>query len=354
MIVEEMKSPREWDAFVEASSKGTFYHTIKWRKVIQKSFPYSSLYLAIRGANGTLVGICPGFMLSSTHFKVYNSLPHSDYGGPVIAECYSPQAYLSLRVSLERFCFDKDIAYAKILFEDNELLRSFNSPRCHVDTSGGTMEIDLKITPAEFIWNRIFSRNTRKKIRLIERDGFHAQEASTKSDLREFYNLYYKNMKYIGFSPYPYDFVENMWSILYPENFRIWLLGKNKRIGGTAVLKHRQKTYWVFVGIDREGCTSRYSVVPYLVWKEIQTAEEEGRTCVSLGSTPSDKSHPNYLQKKGFGALFCQQKMLWYPFTCSGHILIRNRIKAVRAWKAVQNFMPRSLRRTLENRLQRL
>jgi len=287
MFVEELKDKREWETFLSASPEGTFFHSLKWKEVIEKSFPHSPLYLTIRDANGTIVGICPSFILNSMRMK-----------------------------------------------------------------NKGTMEIDLKATPSDFIWNKIFSKNRRRKIRRIERDGFQAREARTKSDLRDFYTLYYENMKYIGGSPYPYKFMENMWSILYPENLRIWLVEKDKIIAGISVLKYERKTYWTYAGINRKQC-GRASVVPYLLWKEIDKAEEEGCRWISLGGTSSDPKNPYHIQKKWLGASFCQQEMVWYPFSPNGRILLQTRAKAVSAWKTFKNFLPHGLKGVLESKLSR-
>lgn len=353
MDVEILKNRREWETFLQASANGTFYHSLKWKEVIQKSFAHSALYLTIKDENGTTVGICPSFILSSMHMKIFYSTPYSDYGAPVIASHCVEQASFSLRSFLQNFCSDANIAYAKFCFMNDKFAQYFKLPLGYVDASKGIMEVDLKTTPSDFIWNKIFSKNRRWKIRRFERDGYCAEEARTRSDLRDFYNVYYKNMKYIGASHHPYEFIENMWSSLYPENLRIWLVGKEKRIGGILVFKYRRKTYWAYAGIDRTQSPKRYSVIPYLLWKEIKTAEEEGYKYVSLGGTPSDPKHPYYLQKMSFGSSFNQQEMVSYPFSFTGRILLQARAKTLSTWKIIRNFLPINSKRILESKLSR-
>ena len=353
MRVEELKNNKEWETFLQTSSDGTFFHSLEWKEVIEKSFSYSPVYLVAKEINGAVVGICPGFTLNFGPLKAYVSMPHSDYGGPVIDKNYFQKASLSLWIFLKRFCSDKDIAYAKISFMNDRLGRFFESSVGFVETGKGVMEIDLKTTPSELIWNKVFSRKTRKKIRHIDRDFSYVQEARSKSDLRDFYNLYYKNMKFIGASAYPYRIIKNMWEILYPKNLRIWLIGKEKGIGGQLVFKHGQRTYIFLVGIDR-AISGQYSVFPYLIWKEIKKAEDEGYRYVSLGSTSSDPKNPHYLQKKGVGGSFFEQKLVWYPFSTSGRIIIQTRTKSVFAWKAIQHFLPTNLTKALKSTLSKL
>jgi len=351
MYVEELKDEREWETFVQASPEGTFYHSLKWKEVIQESFPYSALYLTIKDENGTVVGICPGFILNSMHMKIYHSTPYSDYGGPVIAKHCIKQASLSLRSFLQTFCSNKDIVCGKFCFTDDKLAQSFKSPLGCVETTKGTIEIDLNATPSDFIWNKVFSKNRRRKIKLIEREGFQAQEAKTKSDLRDFYNLYAENMKHIGTSPYPYEFIENMWNILYPDNLRIWLLENDKRIGGDLFFKYGQRSYAAYVGLDRKQRV--HEVINYLVWKEIEKAEEEGLRYASLGSTPSNPKNPYYLQKMSFGGSFNQQEIVWYPLNSVGRFLLLTRARTASAWKTIRNFLPTDFKRILESKLLR-
>jgi len=63
MFVEELKDKTEWKTFLQSSPEATFFHSLKWKEVIQKSFPHSALYLTIRDVNGMIVGVCPGFIL---------------------------------------------------------------------------------------------------------------------------------------------------------------------------------------------------------------------------------------------------------------------------------------------------
>jgi predicted N-acyltransferase len=351
MIVEESKSENEWETFLQSSPGGTFYHSLKWKEVIEKSFPYTPLYLTIRDANGKIAGICPAFITKSMNMGVYCSMPHSECGGPIISAPYVQQASLSLQSFLRNVSSNKSIACAKFSFQDNTLTRYFESPLGYVDTSVGLMEIDLKTTPSEFIWNKLFSQNRRRKIRLVDREGYHAQEARTRSDLRDFYNLYCQNMELINAPPNPYIFFENMWNTLYPSNLRIQLVEKNRRIAAVLFIRYRERLYAVYAGLDR---TVRvHGLLNYLWWKEITRAEEEGLRYVCLGSTPSDREHPYYVQKKSFGCSLMQQKTFWFPLNPVGCIILSTRAKAISTWKTLRSRLPEKFTRALRSRLEK-
>lgn len=303
-------------------------------EVIEKSLRIPQLYLAIRRHDGKLVGICPGFITTSMGVGIYDSIPFSDYGGPIVSEAIE-EASLALRTFLRSQSSKKGIAYSKMRFANLKLAQCFTSPMSLADKGMGVVEVNLKVTPADLIWNKLFSKNRRQKLGSLERDGYQAEEARNISDLRHFYCLYYANMKHIGAPPRSYQFLENMWRMLYPRNLRIWLVAKGKPVGGIVVLKDKRKTYWIYAGLDRAQIPTRYSVIQYLLWKEIRKAESEGYEYVSLGGAPSNTSHKYYIQKMSFGGTFVQQQMTRFPLSSIGSILLQARDKVTLAWKSL-------------------
>ena len=353
MLVEELNNSalQEWEDFLQSSSEGTFYHSLKWKQVIERSFPHSPFYLTIRDEDGTIVGICPAFLLRKLHMRICDSTPYSDYAGPVIAEHCIEKASLCLLSFLLRAARDRGIAYGKMVLVNERMVQCFQPQHASTDTAIGVMEVNVKNTSSDLIWSRRLSPNVRRKIRIIERKGFRAEEARTRSDLRQFYELYSSNMKRIGVSPYPYQFVQNMWDLLYPENLRIWFLESNRRLAGSLFLKDKRASYDFLTGLDREQ--GLHEAINYLRWTEIRKAEEDGCTYVSFGATPSDPVNPYHVQKTRIGGSFRQQKTVWHPLSSTGRLLIRARPGAVTTWKAVRGLFPSYLRSFLERGLVR-
>ncbi len=343
-----MSNSQEWENFLKGFQNGTFYHSQKWKDVIRKSSTCYALYLTIKDSDGRLVGIFPAFIMDAMRAKICDSLPVSDYGGPLIMHHCLKSASQSLLSYLQDYCSDNSIKYVKIRLTDNDLVQHLNLYPSFVEKSEGVFEIDLKATPSDFIWRKIFSRHTRKKINQVERRGFQIREAKTKSDMNDFYRLHYQDMKYIGAAPFEYEFMANMWQSLYPENLRIWLIGKNESIGGITVLKYGQKTYWISVGINRKRAGS-YSLVPSLVWREINKAEEEKYRFISLGATPSNPQHTSYLQKKSFGGSFYPQKIIWYPFSSASSFMLHSKAILVPPWNTFRFYLPKKFMRSLRH-----
>jgi hypothetical protein len=187
MIVEPLSDESEWEKFVANSSKGTFFHTLKWKEVLEKSFSFESLYLVIRDSNDTLIGVCPFFITKKLWpFKVLDSLPESDLGGLLIKEEYKKEAAYLLRDYFKELSSDKGITYVKMGLSDRELCECLKTKTSRVDINFGTMILDLKEKPIDFIWNEVFKQKQRKYIKRFEHDGFKTKEVESEDDLKKF------------------------------------------------------------------------------------------------------------------------------------------------------------------------
>jgi hypothetical protein len=353
MFVEELKNNNEWEGFLQSSLYGTFYHSLKWKEIIQKSlcgFEHAH-YLVVKTDNGTVVGICPAFVQKWGPTKVYASLPHSDYGGPIIRAGYIKQTSILLRNFIKDYCVNNGIAFAEICFIDDRISKFFKLPLSYVNTNAGVMVIDLKTTPSDVIWNSVFSRKQRYEIRRFERGDFHVREATTEFDLKCFYNLYISNMRKLGVSGFPYALFKNMWDALFPKNLLIMILEKEKCLGGLAQFKYNNSFYGGYVAIDRKWSWGRYSLMPFMMWNLIKKAEEVGIRYLSLGSTPSSKKHPYHNQKLKLGSTFLQQELVFTPFNCSAKFLMAAMAKFVPAWQSLKQVSPNGFNSSIERAL---
>jgi hypothetical protein len=347
MIVEPLSDEKEWEEFVADSRRGTFFHTLKWKRILEESFGFKAYYLAIRDSDRNLVGICPFVLLKKARvFKVLDSLPSSDFAGPLIKEEHAKEAAGVLKDYLRGLSARTGIAYASIRFPEANLCEYLDSRDSRVDTSHGTMNLDLAEKPADLIWNSVLKTKQRQRIRLYEKEGFQSKEAESVEDLNIFYELYHKNMNYIGASPYPYAFFKQVWDCLYPDHFNILLMVKGGEcIGAQASFLYtpRKAAYQTYLGLDR-NVQHHGPLYNSQTWELIKWAEKNGYRYVSLGSTPSDPSDPHHHLKTKLGAEFNQDYYLYLPFDKKLFLL---RESGVRLIITVKDWLPKSLQRRL-------
>lgn len=343
MIVEPLSDENEWEEFVATSPNGSFFHTLKWKEVLEKSFPYESLYLVIRDIDNQLIGVCPFFITKKLWpFKVLDSLPNSDLGGPLIKEEYKKEAANILKDYFKEFSSNEGIAYVKMRLSDSELCEYLKTKSSKVDTISGTMVLDLKEKSIDHIWNDVFNHKQRKYIRRFEHDGFRCRVAESEDDLNKYHILWRRNINQKGSFSYPFVFLKNSFNLFYPNNFNIILIEKEEACIGAGIFfidEERRSIYLAGVGLDKT-VSSRYKTYYKLRWETLKFAHRNGFEYVSFGPTPSDHSSVHYSLKSKFGAEFNQDYVLYMPFNRKLFLLRENVIKVGRKMK---NKLPKAL-----------
>ena len=113
------------------------------------------------------------------------------------------------------------------------------------------------LLPRIFCGIKYFLTDTRNQFRRAVESEFQIQEAQSKSDLVEFYNLYSQN---IGIFSDSYKLIENIWSIFHPDNLRLYLLRKNNVVAAALfMLVNEHGSYVRYSAVDRSIIGSRFS-----------------------------------------------------------------------------------------------
>ncbi len=348
--VELLRDESEWERFVAASPQATFYHTLKWKKALEEAFSLKTVYLVVRGNSGEVVGVCPLALTRKLGiFRVLDSLPESDFAGPLVAAGYEEEALHALNDYLLAAGPGMGITYAKLRCPRREIARHFQAAGKTLDLSSGSMNLDLREKPVEYIWNNVFSQKSgqRTYIRRFEKDGFQNVEARSAEDLDTFYELYRRNMRHIGGVPHPHSFFRRLWKELHPDYFNILLtVGNGRCIGGEAffIYPPRKTAYQTFIGLDR-NVETQYRTYFYLSWGLITWCARNGFEVVSFGGTPADPATSNHAQKSRFGASFNQDYVVCLPFD---RALFLTRQAALKLGRAAQKRLPAFLRSKMQ------
>lgn len=349
MQVERLTNDAEWEDFVATTPGGTFYHTLKWKQVLEQARGLETEYLVVRDSKGELAGICPvAVTRRSPLFRILDSLPRSDFGGPLFRPEDVSEASAVLRRHLKTLARQRGLAYAKMRCADPLVAQNMRSRMSTVATSAGTMSIDLSDRSLDYIWEHVFTQKAgqRTYIRRFEKDGFRNVMATGPEDLETFYRLYYDNMTYIGALPFPLSYFQKLWELLYPDHFAIMLTVRGQEcIGGQAffVFRRQGTIYQTYVGLERQVGT-QYRVYFYLGWGLLCWATEHGLRTVSLGGTPADPASTNYREKAYFGATFHQDYLVYLPFDLKLFLL---RESTFRVGRLLQRWLPRRVQRRL-------
>ncbi len=289
-----------WEDFNQKMSKGTFFHTTKWKKVIE-SLGYNSHYFLILDGDQT-VAICPFFETEMKKFKGITALPLSDYNHIVIKD-NNPLMIDFIIKELKTVAKKESWSYIIFNFLGKELINNLKNSFIEYSPTG-TMNLDLEKLNHEKIWNEVFSarRGQRKYINRLIKDGFQIKELNTVAEFKIFYEYYIKNMEYIKGKKFPYSHFIDLYNLYYPNNLQISILHKEDLFAGGSINfldPSKETLYLRYLAFNRD--LPQYHIPHLLWWEAIKTADKLGFKKVCMGSTPSDITNSNYKRKKSFG-----------------------------------------------------
>ena len=297
----EKKDEREWDEFVKKSNDSTFYHQIGWKNVVGKTYRHKPIYLMAK-EDDELRGILPLFLMKSKFFgNKLVSVPFAPYGGIC--------SYDNLTLNL---LFDE----AKTIRNELgvEYLEFRNCKKYEVGSTNKsyfTLVLDLN-SDSNFLWNSL-RKSMRRYIRKARDNNF---EFTIKSnDLKNFYNLYSKNMRDLGTPAHSYNFFENILRE-FPENTKIAMIRYEDNFIASLFLLNFKKTVIYGWGASDKRYLTMYPNY-LLFWESIKHSCENGYIRFDLGRSMINEG--TFLFKKGWGA---KPKQLYYQYYLKGNHIV--------------------------------
>src|SRR5260370_20376083 len=103
-LVKDLESgvAARWDRFVFEPPRGSFFHLIGWKRVIEKTFGFKARYFYCEG-QGKITGVAPFFDFSNWLVgRCLISVPLAAYGGILAEDAVSEHALLDHSQSMAR------------------------------------------------------------------------------------------------------------------------------------------------------------------------------------------------------------------------------------------------------------
>jgi hypothetical protein len=310
-----------WDEFNKRTEGGTFFHTSKWKDVLEKSFGYKMHYILVYD-NDKVISICPFCENVIKGFKGLTYIPNSDYHHILIQEQKCND--LLTRTILDK---GKDISkknklsFILITTTSTKIKDYFMKYNPLPFPESGNMVLNLKENTPTKIWEVIFTekgRGTpRKYINRFEREGIDIREVTEVDDLKIFYKYYEENLRYKNVNPYPFSHFKYCWDSYSPSDMRITMVEKNHNIFGglLAFIYHPKKTmYLKYLALNR-NISNKYHPPFYLYWDAVTTASAMNLDYVCFGATPNDINNFNYRIKMKFGAEYEKEYRIVIPLS---------------------------------------
>ena len=306
MIQLEPGDPR-WDAFVLAAPDATVFHHSGWLAALERENGQRPVLLACEEPDGTVSGVLPLMVTRGLPLGIggasagrrLSSLPRTPAAGP-----------LGLSEAVLRALIKEAVARAR----SAGLQLQLKPPAGTLDErlpglAGSPWRASyVKPLPADpdrlrFGKSRNHSRIT-WAVRKAERDGLRVRDASSETDLRDWYRLYLDVNRSRGLPSRPYRLFQAAWEQLRPGGFLRLVLahrpqsGRDVLLAGSMLLMLGGTVFYAFNGRAEEALPRHANDL--LQWHAMRDAAAAGYRWYDFGEVePGNQGLADFKAKWG-------------------------------------------------------
>lgn len=296
----------EWDRFNSGSPEGSLFHSLKWKRIMEKgSESRMQYYLLYRGEQA--FGIFPLVEHKVRFFQGLSPADDPQRLHAILKDYSDPVAIQHVIGALQSIERDrKPLSFIRLSVSHEETLDLITRYTLLRLPDIGDMVLDLSELPPEELWNSFSAKKGQRKfIRRFDENGFSITEADSPEDLDLFYKYYEENIKHIGGKLQPYSRISALRDSM-PDDVRITLLSKGSIVAGGMLMiadRSRRILYTTYLSLNR-NLPKTYHPSYYLWWDAINWAWDNRLERVSFGAQRLEEDNPRYRIKYDFGARF--------------------------------------------------
>lgn len=312
------KNEAEWEEFVSLPNNAGIWHTLKWKKIIEKEYGFKPYYLMAVDETG-VSGILPLFQVKSliTGNRIV-SLPFSYNCGPI---ANSEDSFTLLTEEATKLADKLKCEYLElkmgIPLPDDSIEQSRLIESNHFFTSV------LKLYPnPDVIWTNMDARRTKWAIRKALRSDVKIRTDTTPDDIKLLHDLKVKTRRKHG-SPAPsLRFFQKIMEEFGPNGLaKLWVAEYDNRIV-SALLFYSYKDMVMPAYIASDDDYKSYMPNNLLYWRAIEWGCENGYKYFDFGRTePDNETLLKFKSKWG-----CENyKIPYYYYPKQPKLLSQNR-----------------------------
>lgn len=277
-IIEYSSAIREsWDSHVLAHGQGTLFHTSRWKRAIERTFGYRSLYLAAEH-DGELTAVLPLFLVSNPLIgKALISTPFASYGGALAKGEDSRVALLDAATELAR---ENRVEYLELREQCAHNDANFHFKELYV-----TFQCPIDPDPERQMAR--LPKDTRYMIRKGVKSGLRSTWGNHQLDT--FYEVYAQSVRNLGTPVFSRKFFKVLLEELgeLAEIMIVW--NGDRAVAGSMCFEFRGTICPYYAGSTLEG--RKCAANNFMFWNQIEhsagrsiKAFDFGRSKLGTGS----------------------------------------------------------------------
>jgi FemAB-related protein (PEP-CTERM system-associated) len=288
-----------WDDFVLTNPSGTFFHLLRWRDIVSRSFGHEPFYLYAE-ENGQIVGVLPLFLVKSLLFgKSLVTVPLGVYGG-VVGACHAAERFLfQAAVELARKLRVRYIEVRGNPFTKDSVRRSVGGE------PDGLQRSDLYVTFQREIDSDPeinLSRIPRKQRRMIRQGQKHGlRSVMDENRLRDFYTVYAESVRNLGTPVYSYRYFQQLTKVMGDACRVLLVEHQEKTIAGVLTFFYKDQMLPYYGG----SLPAYRDLAPndFMYWELLCFGAEQGFKVFDFGRSKVDSGSFHFKRHWGFEPL---------------------------------------------------
>jgi FemAB-related protein (PEP-CTERM system-associated) len=274
----------EWNAFVEACPRASFYHRAEWRDINERELGHRTCYLAAR-AGGRLVGVFPIVQVKSRLFgNIACSMPFVNYGGPAGVDDATESALLEVAATVAD---DWNVDFLEI--RSNRQLG--DQYQCSSHKVSMTVELD---PDPDKVFNA-FKSDHRKDIRRAYKNGYTAR-FGTFELFDEFFDILCESWRDLGTPIYSKSYLRSVVTT-FPTSTRIGIVYAGDGTPAACAFMGHQAGTVEGMWLGTRAQYRRQLVGYVLYWELIKDACVQGHRRFHLGRSTADSGSEQFKRK---------------------------------------------------------
>ena len=303
------KEDERWDTFVQEHPFGSLYHHSLWADVIEKTYGYTPLYIALEDEHKNIKAALPFFIVNSqiTGCRIV-SLPFSDYCDALVSGTKDLK-------TLTNFAL-KELQKHGGGYLEMRTHRSVNYfSGLQFSISLDSVDHVLNLTDdLNALMNSFHKSYVQRYIKKALASSIRIDGVDNEDGVQICYDLLAKTRKKHGLPPHPYVFFKNIWEVLHPANHADILIAYegDTPIASIILGKFRDTVYYLYGGSDSNYLSNRPNHL--LLWNAIENAALQGYRYFDFGRT-SITNHGLLNFKRRWGTSEYPIPHFWYSRT---------------------------------------
>lgn len=268
---------RRWGCFLENHPQASVFHSTGWLDALRRTYDYEVVVLTTSPPGADLSDGVPFCKVGTWLGKRLVSLPFSDHCEPLV----------SRREDLDEILeFAKGALAARRLkyleLRPRDVRLPGGGPGRELGSSNTYCLHRLDLTPgASAVFGGFHRSCVQRAIRRAEREGLTYEAGASASLVATFHRLLRLTRRRHGVPPQPLAWFQNLAGCL-GDHLTIRVASKDGRpIAGILTLTFRETIVYKYGGSDADY--HRLGGMPYLFWRTIQEATQQGVKELDLG-----------------------------------------------------------------------